>query len=108
MDGCTWPGPNCWRDRRSRPNCGPSCPAAAPLPTRSCTPASTWRVYQNDPQIVLFRPERILPGTQLGARAIDLEVAQLPDADEYFRNLPLPGSLFFIRRRKYACLRSIA
>ena len=36
-----------------------------------------------------------MPGAQLGAQAVDLEVAQMPEADQYFRDLPLPGSLFF-------------
>ena len=53
------------------------------------------RQYQDDRTIVLLRPERIAPHERLGAQAIDLEINQMPDVDEGFRNLPCPGSLFF-------------
>ncbi len=53
------------------------------------------RQYQEDPGVVLLRPERIVPGGRLNAQAVDLEIDQMPDADPYFRGLPCPGSLFF-------------
>jgi len=51
--------------------------------------------YQDDPGLVLLRPERITPGGRLGAQAVDLEINQMPDADDWFRHLPTSGSLFF-------------
>ena len=53
------------------------------------------RQYQDDPGLVLLRPERIVPGRRLNAQAVDLEINQMPDADAYFRSLPCPGSLFY-------------
>ena len=53
------------------------------------------RQYEDDHAIILLRPERVAPRQRLGAQAIDLEINQMPDADEGFRNLPCPGSLFF-------------
>ncbi|MGO8691385.1 MAG: family 10 glycosylhydrolase [Thermoguttaceae bacterium] len=53
------------------------------------------RQYQDDPNIVLLRSQRIVPGGRLNAQAIDLEINQMPDADGYFGGLPCPGSLFF-------------
>jgi hypothetical protein len=53
------------------------------------------REYQNQPHIVFLRPERIMPHENLGARAIDLEISQMPDFDRCFQKLPAPGSLFF-------------
>jgi hypothetical protein len=53
------------------------------------------RQYQEDPAIVLLRPQRIVPHAQLSAAAADLEINQMPDADRYFGGLPQAGSLFF-------------
>ncbi|MBN1394363.1 MAG: hypothetical protein JW959_05025 [Pirellulales bacterium] len=46
-------------------------------------------------RIVLLRPERIAPRDELGRRAADLELAQMPDVDDYFRAAPVTGSFFF-------------
>ena len=53
------------------------------------------RQFGDNDGIVLLRPERIAPRTSLAAQAIDLEISQLPDVDDYFRVLSPPGSLFF-------------
>ena len=53
------------------------------------------RQYGQNEGIVLLRPERVVPHTSLAARAIDLEIGQLPDVDQYFEWLSPPGSLFF-------------
>jgi hypothetical protein len=53
------------------------------------------RQYQDDQGLVLLRPERIVPRTQLSAQAVYLEIGQMPEADQYFRELPSSGSLFF-------------
>jgi hypothetical protein len=53
------------------------------------------RSFQQDPRMVLLRPERVLPSQRLSAKAVDLEVAQMPEVDLFFRGLPQPASLFF-------------
>jgi hypothetical protein len=53
------------------------------------------RLYRDDAQVVLLRPQRVLPTTQLTSQAIDLELAQMSEAASYFRGLPVSGSLFF-------------
>jgi len=50
--------------------------------------------YGQRDRIVLLRPERIAPQSSLVRRAIDLELAQMPDWDRYFQLLPPSGSLF--------------
>jgi hypothetical protein len=51
--------------------------------------------YGDDQGLVLLRPQRITPSGRLEAQAVDLEINQMPDADDYFRRLSTPGSLFF-------------
>ncbi len=51
--------------------------------------------YESQPQIVFLRPQRVVPHEDLGARAVDLEVDQMPDIDRCFQKLPATGSLFF-------------
>ncbi|MHC4181296.1 MAG: family 10 glycosylhydrolase, partial [Planctomycetota bacterium] len=41
------------------------------------------RHYRDDEGIVLLRGERITPGGRLGAQAIDLEINQMSDVDDY-------------------------
>ncbi len=53
------------------------------------------RLYHDDAQVVLLRPQRVLPAAQLTAQAMDLELAQMSDAAVFFRGLPQAGSLFF-------------
>jgi hypothetical protein len=54
------------------------------------------RYYQDQPRrLVLLRPDRISPRTDLSARAIDLELGQLSEVDRYFRGNGVSGSLFF-------------
>ena len=53
------------------------------------------RQYQQDPRLVLLRPERIVPCHRLNAQAVDLEIDQMPDADRLFGGAARPGSLFF-------------
>jgi hypothetical protein len=55
------------------------------------------QLYQGDPGLILLRPERLSPSGRLKAQAVDLEISQMPDADDYFRSLSIPGSLFFHR-----------
>ncbi len=49
---------------------------------------------------ILLRPERITPTGDLGARAVDLEIRQMSDVDDYFRDLGVAGSLFFHPRQE--------
>jgi len=53
------------------------------------------RRYGPQEQIVLLRPEQVSPQWSLAKQAINLELRQMPDADRYFQDLPVPGSLFF-------------
>ena len=53
------------------------------------------RLFRDDAQVVLLRPQRILPTAQLTAQAMDLELAQMSEAAFFFRSLPQAGSLFF-------------
>ena len=91
----TWPGRKCSPARKSRPNSAPPCRGGPRSPPPSCTSASTSASYRDDAQVVLLRPQRILPAAQLTAQAMDLELAQMSEAASFFRNLPHSGSLFF-------------
>jgi hypothetical protein len=54
------------------------------------------RAYQDSAQqIVLLRPERVLPQANLAALAADLETSQTAEFDRYFQNVGTMGSLFF-------------
>jgi hypothetical protein len=54
------------------------------------------RHYRDEQQqIVLLRPERIVAEENLGSRAADLEIGQMADIDRYFQTLTASGSLFF-------------
>jgi len=53
------------------------------------------RLFRDDAQVVLLRPQRVLPAAQLTAQAMDLELAQMSEATSFFRGLPQAGSLFF-------------
>jgi hypothetical protein len=53
------------------------------------------RQYQSNPRLVLLRPERFAPTGELNANAMELELAEMPDADRYFQGMPAVGSLFF-------------
>jgi len=50
---------------------------------------------QDGGKLVLLRPERIVPSGSLSARAVNLEIGQMPDLDESFADHTIPGSLFF-------------
>jgi hypothetical protein len=59
------------------------------------------RLYaEEQPQLVLLRPERILPRANLGACAVDLEISQAADFDRCFQAGGTPGSLFFHQPRE--------
>ena len=51
--------------------------------------------FQSNRQSVFLRPQRLPASGDLAAQAADLEISQLPDAERYFQNLGVPGSLFF-------------
>ena len=53
------------------------------------------RLFRDDAQVVLLRPQRVLPASQLTAQAADLELAQMSEAAAFFRGLPQAGSLFY-------------
>ena len=53
------------------------------------------RHYQGIPNLVLLRPETVVSSADLATLAASLEVQQMPDVDEYFRRLPVTGSLFY-------------
>lgn len=53
------------------------------------------RRYAEDGEIVLLRPERIAPQWSLAGGAVDLEIGQMSDADRYWSELSVPGSLLF-------------
>jgi hypothetical protein len=53
------------------------------------------RLFRDDAHVVLLRPQRIMPATQLTAQAMDLELAQMSEAALFFRSLPQSGSVFF-------------
>jgi len=46
---------------------------------------------------ILLRPELIVGAGRLGAKAVGLELNQMPDVDHYFSAVSTPGSLFFHR-----------
>ena len=59
------------------------------------------RLYGDDSRrIMLLRPERVAPQTDLGSRAADVEIAQMADIDRYFQSASTSGSLFFRRPRE--------
>ncbi len=51
--------------------------------------------YRDQDGPILLRPERIAPQTSFSARAVDLEIKQMPDLDRAFEGSSRPGSLFF-------------
>jgi hypothetical protein len=53
------------------------------------------RNYLDNSRIVLLRPERCAPTGELNVKALEMELAELPDADRYFQNSAATGSLFF-------------
>lgn len=52
-------------------------------------------LYRQTKGLVLLRPELVLPTGSLGPRAVDLQLQQTPDIDDYFNAQPTAGSLFF-------------
>ena len=90
-----WPGPKCSPARKSRPNCGPSSRRETPWSNRCSTRASTCGNTRRTTRSSSCGRNASRPRQRLGTQAIDLEINQMPDADEGFRNLPCPGSLFF-------------
>ena len=86
------------------PTCSPvpSSPPAPPCPAPQGDPLGRLPGGRHRPPALPGRP---LPGAaaagarrhgpELAAQAVDLELAQLPEADSYFHGLPRPGSLFF-------------
>ncbi len=56
--------------------------------------------FQANRQLVFLPPERLAPGGNLAAKAAELEIGQMPDAERYFQGLPVPGSLFFHEPRE--------
>ena len=72
------------------------------LPRRTTIASALLRVgidarqYQDDQrQIMLLRPERIMPQTSLAGRAAELEITRMADFDRYFQTAGASGSLFF-------------
>ncbi len=53
------------------------------------------RHYQSNQHLVFLRPERLMSGDSLAAKALELQLGQMPDIDHYFQELPVSGSLFF-------------
>jgi len=73
----------------------PKLPRRASLATAFLHAGIDLRLFRDDAQVVLLRPQRVLPTTQLTAQAMDLELAQMSEAAVFFRSLPQSGSLFF-------------
>jgi hypothetical protein len=73
----------------------PMLPRRASLAAAFLDAGIDLRLYRDDAQVVLLRPQRILPSAQLTAQAMDLEVGQMTEAAAFFRGLPRSGSLFF-------------
>jgi hypothetical protein len=59
------------------------------------------RYYQANERMVFLRPQQIEHGGNLAAKAAQLEIAQMPDADRYFQGLAVSGSLFFHVPREF-------
>lgn len=53
--------------------------------------------YQQDPAVVLLRPEVTVPEWALGTGAVSQEARQMPDWDRLFAGLPQRGTLFYHR-----------
>ena len=53
------------------------------------------RISKPNRQLVFLRPERLVAGGNLAAKAAELEIGQMPDIERYFQGLPVAGSLFF-------------
>ncbi len=73
----------------------PKLPRRASLATAFLHAGIDLRLFRDDAQVVLLRPQRVLPTTQLTAQAMDLELAQMSEAAVFFRSLSQSGSLFF-------------
>ena len=73
----------------------PALPRRSSLPLAFLHAGIDLRLFRDDTQVVLLRPQRVLPATQLTAQAVDLELAQMSEAAFFFRSLPQAGSLFF-------------
>ena len=54
----------------------------------------------NQPRIMLLRPERVAAEADLASRAADLEIAQMADVDRCFQTAAAAGSLFFHQPRQ--------
>ena len=53
------------------------------------------RHYHSNQNIVFLRPERLIPGGNIAAKAMELQIGQIPDIDRYFQGSPVSGALFF-------------
>jgi hypothetical protein len=53
------------------------------------------RNFQADGQIMFLHPQRLKTSESLTARAVELEISQMPDSVRYFQGLSAAGSLFF-------------
>ena len=73
----------------------PTLPRRSSLATAFLHAGIDLRLFRDDVQVVLLRPQRVVPATQLTAQAMDLELAQMSEAASFFRSLPQAGSLFF-------------
>ena len=93
--GCIWPGRNDRRARLER-DLRPTLPHPTTVASALLRIGIDARHYRDEqPQIVLLRPERIAAEENLGSRAADLEIGQMADIDRYFQALTTSGSLFF-------------
>lgn len=73
----------------------PSLPRRATLSETLLRVGIDSRNYLDNSRIVLLRPERCAPTSELNVKALEMELAELPDADRYFQNTASTGSLFF-------------
>ena len=73
----------------------PTLPRRSSLATAFLQAGIDLRLFRDDAQVVLLRPQRIIPAAQLTAQAMDLELAQMSETAFFFRGLPQAGSLFF-------------
>jgi len=53
------------------------------------------RNFQSNRQLVFLHPVRLASGGDLAAKAAELQIGEMPDADRYFQGLSASGSLFF-------------
>jgi hypothetical protein len=73
----------------------PSLPRRATLADTLLRVGIDAKNYQNNPRLMLLKPEQFAATSELNANAVELEMAEMPDVDRYFQGLTSAGSLFF-------------